>query len=150
MKLGAARRRFYRLLEANGLEPASLTPAQGLDWMLHTYRTERYRGCDPEHGGDTLSFRWGVRYWGRGEWFEVEVARRLLNEEIGRGRLLRLVFRFLPASVEVPAKEGALSCSAPAEIARFRRRVTRSAGYRAAIGKSHAHVDLLFPPLRRA
>lgn len=150
MKHGAARRRFYRLLEANGLEPASLTPAKGLEWMLHAYRTDRYRGCDVGQGGDTLSFRWGARYWGRGEWFEVEIARRLFSEEARRGRLLRLVFRFLPASVEVPTREGALNCPAPADIDRFRRRVKRSAGYRAASGRSHAHVDLLFPPLRRA
>lgn len=150
MKLGAARRRFYRLLETGGLEPASLSPATGLDWMLQAYRTERYRGCEIEEGGDTLLFRWGERYWSRGEWFEVEIARRLVNRETGRGRLLRLVFRFLPASIGKLPRDNELRCESPAEIERFRRRVKRSAGYRAVLGKSHAHVDLLSPPLRKS
>lgn len=147
MRFGAARPRFYRLLEANGLEPASLTPAAGLDWMLRAYRTERYRGCEIESGGDTLLFRWGVRYWSRGEWFEVEIARRLFDGEEGRGRLLRLVFRYHPEVVE-SATSGELRCDSPEEIDRFRRRVKRSAGYRAVQSWHPAHVDLLFPPIR--
>jgi hypothetical protein len=147
MKFGAARRRLYRLLEANGLEPASLKPAAGLNWMLHAYRTERYRGCEIESGGDTLLFRWGLRYWGRGEWFEVETARRLSDHEDRRGRLLRLVFRYHPEAIESP-RDGELRCDSPEEIDRFRRRVQRSAGYRAVKGVPHAHADLLFPPIR--
>ena len=148
MKFGAARRRFYRLLEAQGLELASLVPGTGLDWMSRAYRTDRYRGCDPQRRGDELAVRWGLRYWNRGDWFEVEVARRLYDEEIGRGRLLRLVFRFSPDAVKVPVRDGALRCDVPAEVALFRGRAKRSAGFRAVAGKTQAHVDLLFPPIR--
>jgi len=148
MKAGAARRRFYRLLEEHGLEPASLTPATGLDWMSRAYRTDRYRGCEPERGGDELSVRWGPRHWNRGDWFEVEVARRLFDEEAGKGRLLRLVFRFPVRAVEGPPPEGVLRCETPAAVVRFRDRAKRSAGFRAVAGMTPANVDLLFPAIR--
>ena len=148
MKFGAARRRFYRQLGANGFDSPSLTPAQALDSMLAAYRTDRYRGCEVEGGGDTLSARWGLRYWGRGDWFEFEIARRLFDERSGKGRLLRVVFRYLPHTIEAPARDGRIECASPAEAPQFRTRVRRSAGYRAALRGEHSHVDILFPTIR--
>ncbi len=88
---------YFRLdVDKAGHTLDALTPAEGIDLMVHYYRDVRVQGCALEADGDMLLFQWGTYNWGEGEHFEVGITRQLTEteEEDGEMRQLSLTFRY--------------------------------------------------------
>src|SRR5262245_37488233 len=113
MKPRAAKTQLLKRLEAAGLALDTLTPAEGAEAMLAYYEEERADGCDLDEEGDMLLFQWGIRDWGDGPAFEVNLTRQLIvTDDDDAPRQLSLTFRFEPA-VGAAAGEGSRWCESP-------------------------------------
>lgn len=150
MKPRAARRRFFSLLPAYGGELSLLSPDEGLRLMTRFYRYDRFSGCDPAEGQDTLFCEWAIREWERGEWFIFTIARQLTDgSKKGRSvRQLRLSFRQRPEVESRAVVCGSMSCLSPQDAEQFQMSVESTTAYRWLVDRNRWHVDLSFKPVR--
>jgi hypothetical protein len=141
-----AKTRFLKRLESAGRSLATLTPAEGIDYMLAYYADERADGCDLGADGDMMLFAWGTYDWGDGPAFEVNITRQLIitNDEEDEPLQLRLSFRFEPAAGAGTGDRNWRWCSSPEELPEFRRFVARSAATKVVGKASPNSVELLY------
>lgn len=132
MKLRSVKKAFLQQIEASGRTLKTLSPADGIDLMLHFYQRERIEGCFVEQDGDMLLYQWGTYDWGEGEWFECNITRQLIKSagEDETIRQLLLTFKFKPTQELRNLGEGTRWCYSLDESEEFRNFIAQSAAFK--------------------
>jgi hypothetical protein len=146
MKVAAAKKRFLQRIKPRAPELAALSPAEGIALMLGFYKEERADGCEIAEDGDMLLYQWGCYDWGRGEAFEFNITRQLMeaageDEDI---RQLALTFKFTPSEALRKLASGNRWCHSPDEVSEFRSFIESSPAYKAVATAKPSEVTLEF------
>ncbi len=142
MKSADALHEFERFLEARGASIGNLSVRDGIDAMIHFYRTVRADDCSLESHGEMLLFQWGTYDWGQGPRFGLGIARQFIraggeDEDIWQ---LSLTFLFAPN----PLERGHRWCASPAELNEFVTFVGMHAALAVVTGAAPLGVELDF------
>jgi hypothetical protein len=136
------------VLETRGLSADGLTPADGVASMLEFYRSARAAGCPLEAGGDMLLFQWGTYDWGKGEFFELDLARQLIPPaDSGDGEgiwQLHMTFRFPPSKELRGLGRGDRWCGNPQELPDFKQYVEGSDVLKAVANRRDGAVEIYY------
>ena len=146
MKPRAIKKRFLKRIEEAGHKLNSLPITEGIEAMLRFYEEERVDGCDIDEEGDMLLFQWGSNDWGEGEFFEVEIARQLMDQagEDEDVRQLRLIYRFAPDAKLRKLEDGNQWCSSLDEVDAFRTFIHSSQAFKAGVKLDPVEITLEF------
>ena len=134
MKPETAEIEFEKLLAQRALDRTRLTSEQGVAAMLAFYRAERAEGCSFERDADMLLYEWGIYNWGRGEFFELGIARQLIRDGSGEDEdiwQLGLTFKFSPTQPLRAVGQGSRWCHDLGELEEFQSFLGASAAFQA-------------------
>jgi hypothetical protein len=138
MKPADAKEVFEHYVAEAGMTVSEFKPIDAIRLMLDFYREQRAEGCDLQADGDMLLFQWGIHEWGhQGRWFEFNLTRQLLDEELDAGdhqTQLSLTCHFVPTPALEAIKPGSKWCAIPDELAAFEYFIGKSPAFQA-VGK---------------
>ncbi len=148
MKPEASRTAFETLLLERGIEIAALTLGEGVRLMLEFYREDRAEGVrELDEDGDMLLFGWATVDWGKGEHFEIEVCRQLIEAALAGDDAisqLRLVFSFPPTDVLLRLKDGARWCDQPKRLSEFELFILENKAYQVLAMSKPETIELVY------
>ena len=136
---------FEQHLQSKGLEISRMTPADGVGAMLEFYRGMRAQGCSTEQGSDMLLVQWGTYDGGDGEYFEFNITRQLIIDDVPEDEniwQLSLTFRFPPNDGLLKLGRDDRWCERPSEMPAFEELIHQAPAYRAVSGRSDGYVSL--------
>jgi len=127
---------FQNRLRSRGLDFSSLAPDVGFSELFAFYRDVRPIGCVPvEHDGDMLLYRWGTWDWGNGMYFNLNLTRQFVLEDLEDDGSLSVGTHLLLRALAYPGgpKQGSRWCHSPSELLEFQQFVASSNAYRTAL-----------------
>lgn len=120
MKPELSLERFQEFLTAHHVELADLTPETGINLALSFYRAEQ---SDVQAvKADTLLYQWGTYDWGKGEFFNIDISRQFILDEIGEDESiwqLSLTFKFQPTDALLRLEPGNKWCESTLDVEAF-------------------------------
>jgi len=139
---------FHSRLRSRGLDFSTLAPDVGFSELFAFYRDVRPIGCVPvEHDGDMLLYRWGTWDWGNGMYFNLNLTRQFVLEDLEDDDALfqlALTFFYAPSPTLEALKQGSRWCHSPSELLEFQQFVASSNAYRSALKYTADKVDLRY------
>jgi hypothetical protein len=115
------KKEFLRYLAARGESVQKITPSRALESVLAFYLEVRAEGCDLTADQNMLLFQWGTYDWGKGEHFEVDLARQFIfgdgeDEDVWQ---FHVMFRFAPIELFRQLANGDRWCKSLEELPEF-------------------------------
>ena len=134
MKPADAQKTLEEFIARSGLTVDALTPSAALRVMGDFYREVRAEGCHLDEDGDMLLYEWGTYDWGKGRYFELDIARQFIEtgteDDEGMSQLA-LTFGFHASSALDALESGDQWCHSPEELSKFESSVIASKAWQA-------------------
>jgi hypothetical protein len=140
--------RFHEVLLQRHQVLEKLDAAAALDSILRWYEDERVDDAVAlDDDGDMVLLQWGTYDWGRGQWFEYDITRQVIQRHAdGDDAIwqLSLTLRFAPNEETDRLGEANRWCSLPAEVDAMRAfaHASQSAIANAQLAIDHVEVSL--------